>query len=285
MFFRNSGGTVSLSSKDSANIGIVSAQNIMQDTDHFQGSDLPNMDVMEDKAELSAIPSTGIGEIITPFWGDLAELQTLRDDIDWLFEPLQEIPTLSAPKPSECDISLPNFDFPTMWQAEPILLDDVNENEHRSPADIAEWSLAHSNLLMALNQFDTNILQSPFFEVDNLKMFHDLYFHHYHPHFPIFHRPTLIISEVEPLLLITLLTLGSTMAKDSKLYELEWIFFSSDSTLVPAGIAHDSGSRQDEVIAQKLRNGTCIPWSYTDHDETGQHLSNHLYNPPLQPDS
>ncbi|KAJ5998958.1 hypothetical protein N7451_006768 [Penicillium sp. IBT 35674x] len=219
MFFRNSGGTVNLSSKDSANTGILPVESI-QDVDHFQISELPNMDELEDETRFSAIPSTGIGETIAPFWGDMVEVQTLRDDIDWLFEPLQDIPKSSEPGPSECDISLPNFDFPTIWHAEAIPEDDIDETVHRSPADIAEWSLAHSSLLMALDQLGMNILQSPFFEVENLKMFHDLYFHHYHPHFPIFHRPTLIISEIEPLLLITLLTLGSTMAEDSNLYEL-----------------------------------------------------------------
>lgn len=220
MFFRNSGGTVNLSSKESANIDILPVENIMQDADHIHGSELPHIDEMEDETQFSAIPSTGIGETIAPFWGDMIELQTLRDDIDWLFEPLQDIPKMSESGPSECDISLPNFDFPTIWQAEAIPQDDIDEIVHRSPADIAEWSLAHSNLLIALDQLGMNILHSPFFEVENLKMFHDLYFHHYHPHFPIFHRPTLIISEIEPLLLITLLTLGSTMAEDSSLYEL-----------------------------------------------------------------
>lgn len=220
MFFRNSGGTVTLSSKESAKIELLPVGNLMQDADHFQGSEVPNMDEMEEEAQFSAIPPNGIGESTAPFWGDMVELQTLRDDIDWLFEPLQDIPKLSEPGPSGCDISLPNFDLPTIWQAEAIPEDEIDEIVHRSPADIAEWSLAHSNLLMALDQLGMNILQSPFFEVENLKMFHDLYFHHYHPHFPIFHRPTLIISEIEPLLLITLLTLGSTMAEDSNLYEL-----------------------------------------------------------------
>ncbi|KAJ5777441.1 hypothetical protein N7520_000687 [Penicillium odoratum] len=178
----------------------------------------PNQSLDDEMSHQEAIPAVQFAEVdnSTMFWQDLPELQTQRNDLEWLFEPLQGIPQASA-LPSEWTFNAPNLENSTIWQTETDLNVIVDK---KSPPGLEEWTLAHSRLIPALNQLDISVLYSPFFEVENLKIFYDLYFENYHPHFPIFHRPTMILSDIEPLLLVSLLTLGSTMSDDMHLYEL-----------------------------------------------------------------
>ncbi|KAJ5950083.1 hypothetical protein N7454_001667 [Penicillium verhagenii] len=109
------------------------------------------------------------------------------------------------------------------WQGDsvpPADMEDVNALMDTNIDYETDWTFARSILIDSLSQLDISILQSAFFEVENLKNFLDLYLKHYHPHFPIIHHPTLSVIACQPLLLIAILDLGSAMSTDETLFHL-----------------------------------------------------------------
>ncbi|KAJ5703892.1 hypothetical protein N7493_011030 [Penicillium malachiteum] len=140
--------------------------------------------------------------------------------IDWMFESI-----LSTGNDDwanldlfEGDLSLPD----DALNGEPVAVNVIEDqnNSNNDEEKISSWSSVRYRLLESLNNLDSEVLNSAFFHPENLKMFHGLYFQHYHPHFPMLHRPTFTISDVHPLLLCALVALGSTLAEDKNFFLL-----------------------------------------------------------------
>ena len=107
-----------------------------------------------------------------------------------------------------------NATFETGFQ-ELIQPNDLPNVQHED-----KWSDYQSYLRHGLGELDMELLNSPFFDPENLIKFYELYFQHYHPHFPILHQPTLTLATTNPLLLGALLALGSTLIEDEALFAL-----------------------------------------------------------------
>jgi hypothetical protein len=94
------------------------------------------------------------------------------------------------------------------------------------------WFTVQGKLLQALSSIQQD-LHPHFFAPANLATCFNLYFDNYNPHFPLIHRPSLILTEAEPLLLAVIITFGSTLSSDEMIYEigqkihsnLRWIIF------------------------------------------------------------
>ncbi|CAI7665908.1 unnamed protein product [Penicillium manginii] len=155
------------------------------------------------------------------FWAECAQVPTVQDGLDWFFEPLQDISDLIDPPLVEFET-----DLSTARDADnQVARNDTDGETLNLPMNINneqdnDWNFARSNILNSLNQLDIRVLTSSFFEVDNLKTFFDLYFKNYHPHFPIIHQATFSVITCHPLLLISILNLGSAMAMDETLFYL-----------------------------------------------------------------
>ncbi|KAJ5614497.1 hypothetical protein N7528_008151 [Penicillium herquei] len=143
--------------------------------------------------------------------------------IDWMFESI-----LAAGNNDwanldlfEGDLSLPDIPENAL-NGEPVAANvaEYQDNPNNDEEKISSWSSVRYRLVESLNNLDSEVLDSAFFYPENLKMFHGLYFQHYHPHFPMLHRPTFIISDVHPLLLGAIVALGSTLAEDNNLFLL-----------------------------------------------------------------
>ncbi|KAL1848757.1 hypothetical protein Plec18170_007768 [Paecilomyces lecythidis] len=138
-------------------------------------------------------------------------------DFEWLFD------NISA------DInSIANGDFPAVSPQSSISAEGISTSPFkiRSPyvdppasshtSTSSPWATVRANLLMALNTLAQDILMSSFFYAPNLCKFYDLYFHNYHPHFPILHWPTMDPANSPPLLIAAIVTLGSTLSDDEE---------------------------------------------------------------------
>ncbi|PGG97748.1 hypothetical protein AJ79_09100 [Helicocarpus griseus UAMH5409] len=106
----------------------------------------------------------------------------------------------------------------------------------------SSWSTVKDRLQTALYTLPPDVLQSSFFYPTNLSTFYDLYFINYHPHFPIFHRPTLNPVDASPLLIAAIVTLGSTLGPDENHFriatrihnDLRWLVFATGAFEPPA---------------------------------------------------
>jgi hypothetical protein len=95
------------------------------------------------------------------------------------------------------------------------------------------WATVQARVLEVLESLSPDVLISSFFYHSNLSQFYNLYFENYHPHFPILYKPTLDLTKVPPLLIIAIVTLGSTLSSDAdhfqtavKIYDsLRYIIF------------------------------------------------------------
>ncbi|KAJ5354363.1 uncharacterized protein N7496_012796 [Penicillium cataractarum] len=233
MFFRNTGGIVISSSS----AGIPSSEDRPGLSQSFQS---PHVHVMQIQNASGEIPEPLAPEKVvtfptkdnelSSFWAGIDQVPSLQDGLDWFFEPLEGISDLvNSPLPPqfEPDVSI-QIQLPTLHDSDSRLRGnpadgdevglflDMNPGMHQDN----DWAFARSNMLDSLSQLDIQVLQSPFFEVDNLRMFLSLYFKHYHPHFPIIHQATFSVLACHPLLLIAILDLGSAMARDEMLFHL-----------------------------------------------------------------
>lgn len=226
MFFRNTGGVVHPSSSSSI---LFSSNEQTGISEPFQNPHLPVMQIqnaggMAEEETLTPeknVLSASNDNSLNSFWTGSTQVPSIQDGLDWFFEPLQDISDLVDP-------SIPQF------EPDSFTLHDADNQAARHAADGEalnlsmdshtdqdnDWTCARSSILDSLNQLDIRVLTSPFFEIDNLKMFSDLYFKHYHPHFPIIHHPTFSVIACHPLLLIAILNLGSAMAMDEVLFHL-----------------------------------------------------------------
>jgi hypothetical protein len=160
---------------------------------------------------------------VDPVWTGWDEPDNGQDNLDWFFEPGQSSQDLVDSAISHFDIDLlMNVDLASQLRSGNMggeyMLEGDKLGGFPSNSQQDEWVIARSNILDALAQLDTSILHSPFFDVVNLKMFYGLYLEHYQPHFPIVHQPTLSAISCEPLLLIAILDLGSTIVSDDALF-------------------------------------------------------------------
>ncbi|KAL2820309.1 fungal-specific transcription factor domain-containing protein [Aspergillus granulosus] len=235
MFFRNTGGIVNASAaSETPNHRARASQRgpvrqvdsiqteCLEHTSGLGSGDINDTTILEQPHEQFQVRDDAV---VNPIWTGWIEPNSVQDDLDWFFEPGQSSHDLVDSAISHFDIGLlMNTDLPTQYRSENISTeymlegDKVDTCPDTSQED--EWLIARSNILDALSQLDTRILHSPFFDVDNLKMFHALYLTHYHPHFPIVHQPTLSITSCEPLLLAAILDLGSTIVHDETLFLL-----------------------------------------------------------------
>jgi hypothetical protein len=225
MFFRNTGGIVhppSSSTLSSSNekTGISEP---LQDH-HISGIQIQNAGSMPEEETLTSEKNVLFAtkdSSLDSFWAECAQVPTVQDGLDWFFEPLQDISDLIDPPLVEFET-----DLSTARDADnQVARNDTDGETLNLPMNINneqdnDWNFARSNILNSLNQLDIRVLTSSFFEVDNLKTFFDLYFKNYHPHFPIIHQATFSVITCHPLLLISILNLGSAMAMDETLFYL-----------------------------------------------------------------
>lgn len=164
----------------------------------------------------------------TLFFDGSANIYDLPEGLDWFFE----VPQLDP---------LPSFDIQTMQPMSPhqsFIPSPVSINHQPSatflpPLDSHSWSTVQARLIESLGGLAPDILQSCFFYPSNLARCYDLYFENYHDHFPILHRPTLLITVAEPLLIASIITLGSTRIEDDVVFSigqkihssLRWMIF------------------------------------------------------------
>jgi hypothetical protein len=222
MFFRNTGGIVHPSSSNdqagilqpfqSPHVHVMYMQNT--------GEEMPEEETLTSEKN-ALLFATKDHNSLNSFWAGCAQVPSVQDGLDWFFEPLQDIGDLVDPP-------IPQFepDLSTLRDADSQAMrhaadgEDLNLPMDANTDQDNHWTFARSNLLDSLNQLDIRVLTSPFFEVENLRMFFDLYFKHYHPHFPIIHHATFSVIACHPLLLIAILDLGSAMVMDEMLFHL-----------------------------------------------------------------
>ena len=160
-----------------------------------------------------------IGDLTTivPADTDIPSLTPDRIDIDWMFDSFLDAPKHDWAELLTSDVGPlreENAACDAGFQV-PIQLNEFNDKYQEE-----NWSNCQSHLRSGLSQLDGELLSSSFFDPENLRKFYELYFQHYHPHFPILHQPTLNLASTNPLLLGALLGLGSTLIEDRKLFEL-----------------------------------------------------------------
>ncbi|CEL11298.1 hypothetical protein ASPCAL14401 [Aspergillus calidoustus] len=235
MFFRNTGGVVKPSSaaqsprrKSKASLMQACTASQLNSTqieghEHAASSSSGDMDKTTSDPQQPGEFQSGDGAAVDPVWTGWVEPDNRQDDLDWFFEPGQSSQDLVETAISHLDIDLlMNVDLPSQFRSGNMGAEYMLEGDRiggvPSSSQQDEWLIARSNIFDALAQLDTSILQSPFFDVVNLKMFYALYLEHYHPHFPIVHQPTLSAISCEPLLLIAILDLGSTIVSDDALF-------------------------------------------------------------------
>jgi hypothetical protein len=232
MFFRNTGGVV----HPSSSTGLSPSD---ERADLLQAFQSPHVHVMQiedacgniqdETLELEkVVPSPPKDTELNSFWVTTSQITTDQDGLEWFFEPLQGISDLA-------NYPVPQFEPQVAIQFQ--LPSPPHNSDHQATMNAAhgegfnllidthadqdnDWTCARSNMLDSLSQLDMRVLQSPFFEVDSLKMFFDLFFKHYHPHFPIIHHATFSVVACHPLLLVAILNLGSAMASDEMLFHL-----------------------------------------------------------------
>ncbi|OOQ83322.1 hypothetical protein PEBR_35100 [Penicillium brasilianum] len=233
MFFRNTGGIVFSSSS----AGIPSSEDRSGLSQLFQR---PQVRVMQTQNASGIIPDEPLDlekditfptkdDELNSFWTGIDQVPSLQDGLDWFFEPMEgNSDRANSPLPPqfEPDVSI-QIQLPTLHDSdsrsrgkiadeEVDIFVDMNAGTHQDN----DWAFARSNMLDSVSQLDMQVLQSPFFEIDNLKFFLSLYFKHYHPHFPIVHQATFSVLACHPLLLIAILDLGSAMAVDEMLFHM-----------------------------------------------------------------
>ncbi|KAJ5300965.1 DAHP synthetase class II [Penicillium atrosanguineum] len=148
---------------------------------------------------------------------DIPSLTPDRNDIDWMLDSFLDAPEHDWAEFLTSDVGLlreGNAPRETGFQELDQLKDLPNE-QHED-----KWSDYQTYLHRGLGQLDMDLLNSPFFDPENLRKFYELYFQHYHPHFPILHQPTLTLATTNPLLFGALLALGSTLIEDETLFAL-----------------------------------------------------------------
>lgn len=178
----------------------------------------------------------------TLFFDDSANIWDLPDNLNWFFEPSQQEPLMVVADNSFTSLQAPAFSLVNS-------LPPTSESTRFSPmATEACWSSLQLRLLDSLCMLPQEILHSNFFEPSSLAASYNLYFENYHPHFPIFHRPTLFVLEAEPLLIASIITLGSTLASDDEIYNtgqkihdsLRWIIFQVSASDCAANLVFDN---------------------------------------------
>ena len=174
----------------------------------------------------------------TLFFDVSATMEDLPDGLEWFFEMPQHgivandglVGSATAP----------------LLHTEPVIFESPLFSQNAAlvspPTANSAWSVVRPKLLMSLSALPPDVLESIFFHPCNLEFCFDLYFEKYHNHFPFLHRPTLSITESPPLLIIAIVTLGSTLATDETIFRigqrihdaLRWIVFSSGQFEPPA---------------------------------------------------
>lgn len=155
--------------------------------------------------------------MVIPAETDIPSLTPDRNDIDWMFDSFLDAPQHDWAEFLTSDVGLLRDEDATLETGlqELVQPNDLSNEQHED-----KWSDYQSYLRRGLGQLDVELLNSPFFDPENLRKFYDLYFQHYHPHFPILHQPTLTLATTNPLLLGALLALGSTLIEDESLFAL-----------------------------------------------------------------
>lgn len=227
MHFRNTGGVV-------AAAGVV--QNIISDTTTLPDTPQISTSLMSRRtyqvnSTAPAFVSRSPDDPETLFFDNSTNVWDLPDSLEWFFEaPIQDsvITAISDNHPSSMPAPFPSFHDSLLPVSETLTL-----APDTTVVTSNCWSTVQSRLIKSLFSLPPDLLQSEFFQPNNLAMCFNLYFENYHSHFPILHRPTLIAAAAEPLLIASIITLGSTLATDEAIYSLgqrihdslRWIIF------------------------------------------------------------
>ncbi|KAK2785268.1 zf-C2H2 Zinc finger, C2H2 type [Emmonsiellopsis sp. PD_33] len=268
MWYRKSGGIVNAVAETSPPIIASSGSGSTQDAEHEDAhinddasDSYPSHGGFHDQTstqnQLDAAGDMQMGYSCNPLFFDSAidiiPTPQLANQIDWFFE---DSPIDMSPVPSssgEFSTIPPNFASTGVFGAPPPASYAHHPDAAAAqlsmitpspiPISIAPpWSTVKDRLQDALRSLPPDVLHSSFFYPTNLAAFFDLYFTHYHPHFPIFHIPTLSPAEAPPLLIAAIVTLGSTLTPDENHYRiatrihdaLRWLVFATGTFEPPA---------------------------------------------------
>lgn len=151
----------------------------------------------------------------TLFCDGTANLGDIPDNLDWFFEMLDP-GVVEQDNSSNTASDHLILDTPVLIPAE-----DIHESQYSLQTTQSNvWLIARERIIKSLQRLPQDILESSYFYPTTLEMLFHLYFENYHHHFPNLHRPSLSITESPPLLLASIITLGSTRADDPLLYEI-----------------------------------------------------------------
>lgn len=160
------------------------------------------------------------------FFDSSMDTQGLSDELDWLFGTI-------SPEQSDNHEPLGSNDEPVFPSFSPH-----STNSHQSLTDgifIVDglWVDVREKILLALQGLPPACVESSFFDPTNLEQFYRIYFTNYNTHFPILHEASFSCRDAPPLLLLSILTLGATLAdqehfKTSEIIhdKLRWLIFS-----------------------------------------------------------
>ncbi|KAH9430338.1 hypothetical protein MCOR02_010048 [Pyricularia oryzae] len=156
-------------------------------------------------------------------------------DLDWLFGASpEEVPSRFGDF-QPISHSSPLESFPGSFVPPPC---------HNQDSDFID-PVSRQRVMEALSSLPSELLTSTFFDAANLQMFMQKYWLEYNPHFQMLHRPSFVVADVPPLLLVSLLTLGATLSPDDSHYavaekihqNLRWLIF----TLMRRGSCYSAG--------------------------------------------
>jgi hypothetical protein len=186
----------------------------------------------------------------TLFFDGSANIYDLPEGLDWFFE---------VPQPD----ALTNMDIVTTDPIpshhtlipSPLSIDQQSASGLLPSLSDNTWPTVQARLIESLYSLPPDILQSCFFYPSNLTTCYELYFEKYHHHFPFLHRATLSVTEAEPLLIASIITLGSTMISDKAIYgighrihdSLRWIIFQ-------VGLMNSSEMRDIDCVSRPVNS-------------------------------
>lgn len=150
------------------------------------------------------------------------DIAGLSQDLDWLFSSINPWDITNDLYNIDRDLTLSSPPTSIGSRPVPVSLDQLDGN-----------TFPRDRILLALIGLPAHVLESSFFETQNLEQFMQTYWTCYNPHFSLLHKPTFSVQDAPPLLLVALLTLGATLSPDPEHYRvaeqihdgLRWLIF------------------------------------------------------------
>ena len=217
-------------------IALSSAELVMEQTPG-PVSTAPQSSIPHSVIQATPIVSQPTPETHHLFFDSSTDVQSVREDLDWLFSN-----QLTDSTPSDGFFNASSA-LPAPLSLSPSSSNSFQSGPEAGSVQNSEWSEVRAHVLSALDLIlSPAVLQSSFFEPESLNSFYNIYFANYNAHFPILHAPTFNPQEAPPLLMCALLTLGATLSPDDTHFQtaerihdsLRWLIFSSEAFRPPA---------------------------------------------------